>query len=397
MISYCIKVEDARPGMKVAEPAYFTTSAGTQMLAARIGAEIDQNLIKLMTARGVKTIEVFSDVPLDDIAITPPEPLKASTPNPPPNLPPEKIKPIAPVISEKLKEEAVCSVKELFDCFSDKDNVNKTTAYKCVSDVEGVIDDLIEVLTTDNSSLIHINDLKSVDDYTYHHSISVAVLAMATGRELGFDKNTLFRLGRCAMMHDIGKQAVPIGIINKKGKLTDEEYDTIKQHVIWGVAALKANGVGDQELWDGIMYHHEKTNGTGYPDKLKSDQIPLFSKIISVADVYDAITSFRSYRNPMLPSEAFNIIFKEVGISFEYPVVKAFFAKLELYPLNTIVELSDGRLAIIHDSDTKFRLRPAVRLWGSDEIIYLAATANRDLNIINVMHANDLPPGYEAE
>ncbi|MCL1845916.1 MAG: HD-GYP domain-containing protein [Defluviitaleaceae bacterium] len=390
MNTYCINTRDAKEGMIVAEPTYFTTKSDTQMLAAPTGAELDKNLIDYMIARGVKTVEVFSDVPLDDIVVA--RPKKTLKYKPPEQ--PEQLKPVVPVVSEELKEEAVGCVKDLFDCLSAKDGVNKTTAYKCVSEVEGIVDDLVEILSADSTSLVHISNLKSFDDYTFHHSLSVSLLAMATGRELGFDEKTLFRLGRCAIMHDIGKQAVPKEIINKKGRLNAREFEIVRQHVFLGASTLKANDIGDEELWDAIMCHHEKINGSGYPKKLKGTKIPLFAKIISVADVYDAITSYRSYRNPMLPSEAFNIIFKEVGVSFEYPVVKAFFAKLELYPLNTIVVLSDGRLAVIHDSDTKFRLRPAVRLWGSDEIIYLAATANRDLHIVDVMRPDEIPADY---
>jgi HD-GYP domain-containing protein (c-di-GMP phosphodiesterase class II) len=221
------------------------------------------------------------------------------------------------------------------------------------------------------------------------------MLSMTTGRVLGLDEDTLFRLGRCAMMHDIGKQMIPLEIINKKGKLTDAEFTTIKNHPVIGATNLKAAAIGDIELWNGILFHHEKVNGGGYPRGLKGKDIPLFSKIISVADVYDAVTSYRSYRLPMLPSEAFDVISRDVNTAFELDVVKAFFAKLELYPVNTIIELSDGRLGMVVESEGASRLRPTIRIWGSTELVNLAANMNQGINIVGVLNPSDLPDGYE--
>jgi len=195
------------------------------------------------------------------------------------------------------------------------------------------------------------------------------------------------------MMHDIGKQTIPIEIINKKSKLTDAEYLQIKNHSIQGAITLKNSGIGDIELWNAVMFHHEKVNGTGYPKGLHGKDIPLFSKIIAVADVYDAITSYRAYRNPLLPSETFEIIRKDVTHAFDYEVVKAFFEKLELYPVNTIVELSDGRLGIVvaDDSVSRSRLRPTVRIWGTSQIEYLSTPINMDISIIGVHRLDDFP------
>ncbi|MCL1842233.1 MAG: HD-GYP domain-containing protein [Defluviitaleaceae bacterium] len=399
MYTHKIKISDAQPGMKLAEPVYIVTNSGTNMLAARKGALLDSALLAMLTKRNVEMLEILSENPPEDVAIAekqarPVVKNVATSDFELPKAPPEKYAPVESAINDKLKNEAVDSVKELFTCFSEG-GINKTTAYQCVNNVESVVNDLLGVLSNDTSGLVHINNLKHFDDYTYHHSLSVSILSMATGRELGLDEDTLFRLGRCAMMHDIGKQLIPIEIINKKGKLTPEEFETVQKHPVLGANSLKQNAVGDVEMWNGIMFHHEKINGTGYPNQLKSKDIPLFSKIISVADVYDAVTSYRSYRTPMLPSEAFDIIVKDAGSSFEYKVIKAFFAKLEIYPVNTIIELNDGRLAIVYESDPNFRLRPAVRLWGSEEVIYLASAANQHLDIVSVINPQDMPPGYE--
>jgi len=399
MPSRTIDVSSAELGMKLAEPVYITTTTGANMLLARPGATLDQNMIITLQRRNVAKVTVVSDTgdePSEPLAaqvrrVVPTEPAAAPVKATPP--PEKNYVPVKSVVNEKLKDEAVESIKQLFDCFSTKDGFNKTTAYKCVSDVNKVVGDLLDVLTTDSDGLVHINDLKSYDEYTYHHSLSVSMLSIATGREMGLRKDELARLGRCAMMHDIGKQLLPFSIIGKKGSLSNEEFAQVKNHPALGADTLKANSVGDIELWNAIRFHHEKIDGTGYPHGLKGKDIPLFSKIISVADVYDAITSYRPYRSPMLPSQAFEEIRKGVGTAFEFDIVRSFFAKLELYPINTIVELSDGRLGIVVESTN--RLRPVVRIWGSSEEVDLVAPMNQGLEIVSVMNPHDLPPGYE--
>ena len=396
MYKRSIKIEEAKQGMKLAEEVYVHISDDRPaVMAAREGMELDDKLITMLARHKVKTVDVYMDAPEIKKAVVPQAeeavPWSQRT-----DLPPEKLSLVKSVIKDELKEEAVNSVRKLFNCFDRKDGtLNKTTAYQCVDNIEQVVGDLVNVFSEDADSLVHINDLKSFDDYTYHHSLSVSMLAMATGRELGFDNNELFRLGRCAMMHDVGKQLIPLNIINKKGKLSEKEFEAIKNHSSLGASSLKAINLGDIEMWNGIMYHHEKVNGTGYPRQLKGKDIPLFSKIISVADVYDAVTSYRAYRNPMLPSEAFEVIGRDIGAAFELEIVKAFFAKLDLYPVNSVLELSDGRLGIVIDCDDvlRQRLRPAVRIWGSDSVVYLAAET--DIGIVAVLHPGDLPAGTE--
>jgi putative nucleotidyltransferase with HDIG domain len=406
MYAHTIELKNAETGMKLAESVYVKNNSGTEMLAARKGAILDEKIIRVLETRGVEKIEILSagePEKVETIPVNAPKkigkeisvlPKEIENESPVVSEKREEVAPIKTIITDKLKEEAVDSVKQLFTCFTHDGNLNKTTAYQCVSNVESVVEELLHVISDDATGLIHINDLKHYDEYTYHHSLSVSVLSMATGRELGFDADMLFRLGRCAMMHDIGKQMIPIEIINKKGKLTDNEFTIIKSHPVIGANNLKAAAIGDVELWNGIMFHHEKVNASGYPKGLKGADIPLFSKIISVADVYDAVTSYRSYRLPMLPSEAFELISRDVNISFELGVVKAFFSKLELYPVNTILELSDSRLGMVVDSEGASRLRPTVRIWGSTEYVDLAAKNNSDIKIVSVMNPEDLPDGY---
>jgi len=390
-----VRLRDAELGMRLADPIYVRVNAGgPATLLAKEGAELDENIIRKLEKHDVKSFNILVENPSDSNSELLPT-NRGTAPGKPPeaDFPQENIDPIKPIISDKLKEKAVGSIHQLFTSLSGGQGVviDKITAHKCVSDIEQVVSDLIDVLSDDATGLVHINDLKSFDEYTYQHSISVTMLSMATGRELGLHHDDIFRLGRSAMMHDIGKQMVPLEIINKAGKLTDEEFILIKSHSTLGANTLESNEMGDSELWNAVKHHHEKMNGTGYPDGLNGSEIPLFSKIISVADVYDAVTSYRSYREPMPPWKAFEVIRKGIGSEFDYNVVQAFFERLEIYPINSIVELSDGRYGVVVEGDNRFRLRPAVRIKDTSEVLYLAAPENMAIQIVGVRNPGESP------
>jgi len=381
-----IELENVKLGMRLAESVYTITDTNNSMLVARKGYEVDDKILRVLERFGVETIPVWSRT-------KPEEENEPQAEKPAPKL--EKRVWVKGVLSEDLKKEALGSIKQLFSILDPQRTTNMTTAYQSVRNLDSVMGDLLRAVAHDERGLIHISDLKHYDEYTYHHSLSVSLLSISTGKELGLDSEDLLRLGRCAMLHDIGKQAIPLEILHKKGRLDKDEFDSIKRHSAMGALNLKANAVGDVELWNSIMFHHEKINGKGYPKGLEGDEIPLFSKIISVADVYDAITSYRPYRSPMLPANAVDHIYQDAGVAFDHNVVNAFFEKLEFYPVNTIVELSDERLGIVSKSELENRLRPAIRIWGTDEIIHLSTPEHTHLQITDILSHTNLPPGYE--
>jgi HD-GYP domain-containing protein (c-di-GMP phosphodiesterase class II) len=193
----------------------------------------------------------------------------------------------------------------------------------------------------------------------------VAVLSIATGQSLGLDLYELKRLARCAVLHDVGKIAIPQEIINKPGRLTPEEFEIVKQHAMNGLHALKSKGIGDAEMWNAVLLHHERYNGSGYPSGLEKEEIPLFSRIIAVADVYDAVTSYRSYRSPKTPSEAYDLLMSEVNRGFDYDVVQAFIKKLIFYPVGAVLEISSGRYGSVINNTNE--LRPTLQMHDNGE------------------------------
>lgn len=289
-----------------------------------------------------------------------------------------------PAINSRLRDAAVKNLEDLFALVKiGAEDINENA--RIVKDLNKLIEQVVSSLEEDEHALVNIINLKSYDDYTYHHSISVAVLSIATAQHMGFDRQAVRRLAKCAMMHDIGKTSVPVEIINKPGKLTESEFDVVKKHSPDGYHFLSDKIIGDEEIWDGVLFHHERMDGHGYPRGLRSNDIPLWSKILSVADVYDALTSNRPYRQPMQPAEALEYIMGGVGTAFDYDVVSSFIRKLELYPLGSKIKLSNGRTAVIYNNENT--MRPVVRLLPTGEILDL----HRDRSTFNLIITQLLP------
>ncbi len=266
-----------------------------------------------------------------------------------------------PVITNELRDEALGNLEDIFSLAKQSESEHHmTTAVQVVKQLDTVVDQLVESVTKEKKALVNIAELKSYDEYTYHHSLSVAVLAIAIAQNLGFSQPQMNLVGRCAMMHDIGKTAIPVEIINKPSRLDAREFSLVKQHSAEGYQYLMKEKIGDPNFWRAVLCHHEKYDGTGYPLGLKGRDIPLMSRIISVADVYDALTSYRSYRSPMQPAEAVELLMGEIGTAFDYDVVTALLGKLELYPVGSIIELSDNRLAAVIDNANA--MRPIIQL-----------------------------------
>lgn len=274
------------------------------------------------------------------------------------------------LVSIELQNDAVACLEKFFDVMrSSEGGQDYAPAIQAVKKLDNIVDRLLAALLSDADALININELKSYDEYTYHHSLSVAVLAIAVANNLGMGIEEIRAIGRCAIMHDIGKTAIPIEIINKPSRLDEKEFALIKNHSSKGFEYLVNNGIGDNELWQGVLCHHEKYNGEGYPFGFKGEEIPLASRIITVADVYDALTSCRPYRSPMLPAEAIEYIMAGVDTDFDYNIVNAFIEKIELYPVGSLIELSNGEQAIVLGSQKS--LRPIVKLVSNGFVLDL--------------------------
>lgn len=283
------------------------------------------------------------------------------------------------ILDYKFREEAVLAIKEIFDVC---ENTHQILGENTIKQIEKVSEKLVRNINKNKGITIGISDLQTYDENTYLHSLSVTVISIAIGTELKLNRQQLCDLGVCAMLHDIGKVEIPIEIISKPSKLTKEEYDIVKTHSSLGANYIIENKEIDKDIYLGVISHHEKFDGTGYPNGLEKEKIPLFGRIITVADVYDALTAKRPYRKPVKPFEAIEYIMGGVGTSFDYNVVKAFLKKIEPYPIGSCVRLSDGRHGNIIGENPSNPLRPVVKVTGDKgEILDLY----NDFNLKNIV------------
>jgi len=205
------------------------------------------------------------------------------------------------------------------------------------------------------------------DDYTYTHSLNVALLAMALGKRIGMQRQTLEKLGLCGLFHDLGKIEVPKQILNKRGKLNDAEFEEIKKHSMNSallILKLKTAKYRKVHLLVSPFEHHIRFDHSGYPNLDRKRPISLFGRILTIVDVYDAITSPRIYRPiSMSPDKALGIMLADSGKHFDPVLLKMFVQMLGVYPIGTVLQLDSGEMGLaMRSPDGTDPSRPTVQL-----------------------------------
>lgn len=207
-----------------------------------------------------------------------------------------------------------------------------------------------------------LTQLKSRDEYTAIHSLNVCVLSLTFGRALGLKGDELNELGLGALLHDIGKMKVPLEVLNKPGKLTSEEFDIMKSHPEKGYDMLLSDDSLSAEVLNIVRGHHERLSGSGYPDKLTENNISYYTKIVSITDVYDAITSDRVYHDGMTPHESLKRLYEWMPDNFDTKLIQAFIKTIGIYPVGSVVELKTGHIGLVVKLTETHRLKPVVML-----------------------------------
>jgi putative nucleotidyltransferase with HDIG domain len=227
-----------------------------------------------------------------------------------------------------------------------------------------LVEEVTHSVARNPSALVSLARLKTKDDYTYMHSVAVCALMVSLARQLGLDDEQTREAGLAGLLHDIGKMMVPSDLLNKPGKLSDDEFDVVRTHPVAGYETLKQAGAVSALVMDVCLHHHEKMDGTGYPHKLAGEQISLMARMGAVCDVYDAITSNRPYKMAWDPAGSIQRMAQWTG-QFDPVVFQAFVKGVGIYPVGSLVKLQSGRLAVVTDLGVSSLVTPVVKVFYS--------------------------------
>jgi HD-GYP domain-containing protein (c-di-GMP phosphodiesterase class II) len=234
-----------------------------------------------------------------------------------------------------------------------------------VGGARDLVEEISDSVMRNPGALISLARLKSVDDYTYMHSVAVCAMMVVLAKQLGLDEAKTRLAGLAGLMHDLGKAAMPPAVLNKPGKLTAAEFEIIKSHPVKGHAMLLMSDNFDADTRDVCLHHHEKVDGSGYPEGLKGDGISLMAKMGAVCDVYDAITSNRPYKIGWDPAESLRKMAEWSTGHFDQKVFQAFVKSMGIYPVGSLVLMNSGRIGVVTAQSTKSLITPQIKVFYS--------------------------------
>ncbi len=247
-----------------------------------------------------------------------------------------------------------------------------------------LVDEISSSVARNPGALISLARLKTADDYTYMHSVAVCALMVVLARQLNLDEKQIRDAGMSGLLHDLGKAMMPMEVLNKPGKLTDEEFRIIKSHPEEGHRLLVEGGSASATVLDVCIHHHEKVDGSGYPHRLKDEQISVFAKMGAVCDVYDAITSNRPYKAGWDPAESIRKMTEWTTGHFDARIFQAFVKSIGIYPVGSLVRLSSGRLGVVAEQSEKSLLTPRIKVFFSTKSMAYIPPELIDLSRPNV-------------
>lgn len=323
-----------------------------------------RDIHKLLEA-GIAEVVIDTDQGLD-VAPEPeapsPEPAAAPSASPEPEV--TALPPAHPAVADagpSYTEALNLSRKSLgavVDLFAQARMGQALDAQTCLP----VVEDVMSSVSDSPSALISISRLKTVDDYTYMHAVAVCALMVGLARQMGLADHLVREAGMAGLLLDTGKAAMPPELLGKPGRLSDEELALLKTHARKGHEMLGKEGGFSAAVLDAVLHHHERSDGSGYPDGLAGDKIAPLARMAAICDVYDAVTSRRPYRAPWDPGEAMRHMAQAKG-QFDAQIFQHFVKAVGIYPVGSLVRLQSDRLAVIVAQGKDSLLKPRVKVF----------------------------------
>lgn len=269
------------------------------------------------------------------------------------------------IIAEETRGEARALVKEIMQDFRSPSYANKGLVVKDEK-IKAVVGKILDELLENKDMVIHLQDIRAQGDYVFAHSVQCGIMATLTATKMGYKYDTLRSLAVGAILHDIGLLYVPEQLLQKPGPLTIDEYETIKQHPLYGYEIYKRSPLYSSVAGVVIVQHHERYNGSGYPKGLEGNAIHPLAQIVALSDIYDALTSHRPYRPAYSPHKAVEMLLG-FGDMFQMDLLQAFLNSIAAYPIGTHVVLNNGESGLVIDCKPGLPLRPVVRVLYTGE------------------------------
>jgi len=326
-ISKCV------PGMKLAKKIF--SEEGIVLLGEKM--ELNSRLITRLEQCGIQYVYI-EDARTDDIQL--------------PTL-----------ISEDTFRVALKEIRTNFRDMMQRPKQKKGVVYPYIArQFKEMMSMIIDDLSSHKDAMIMLANMGSIDHYLFQHSLNVCVYTTLLGLANGYDREKTMTLGMGALLHDIGKTQITSNVLTKPDQLTDQEYEIMKQHAKIGFELLKDEPNLPLAVAHCAFQHHERLDGSGYPRGLKGHEISEFAKWIGIVDSYDAMTTNRVYRAPMLPHLAVERLYAGSGTLYEQSMLQLFRDKVAIYPVGITVHLQTGETGVVVDLNNSYPHRPIVRV-----------------------------------
>ncbi len=328
-----VSLRFVKPHMRLAKTIF--SSDGRVLLAA--GVELNERYIQRLKELGIHGAYIEDGITEDIV--------------------------VEDVISDRTRIEAIHTIRNIMEEIDIEKCVDEEAKKRVKIDIaRNTVSKILDDLSLNRDLIVSLLDLRTYNDYTFAHSVNVTILSLVLGVALSLNELEIKDLGIGSLLHDIGMARIPKKIYLKPGPLTKREYETVKEHTKIGFELLRWNQDISLVAAHMAYQHHERMNGTGYPRGLSGERIHRFAQIAMVADVYDALTSERSYRKRVLPHEAVEYLMGGAGTLFSLRVVEAFVKHVAIYPIGVMVRLNTGEKGVVARINKPLLARPVIKI-----------------------------------